>query len=373
MYILYSLYSGYNNSVDREVVSDWKSNDLKCVKWTEDDMVQRETPIAAEGETSGPELLNVPDFIKKHNKDLFPSKSYFGATHSLMSICNNSDSSAAMCVPKFGKWQTNSFMVAPKSKTIACRIQKSMSTVLDAIVCYLHNEKEFPESKYSNFSTNERLCHDRSDADSLKSIVQSQNISNFEHLFQHWNVFAVVRHPIDRLLSGFLDKCIGHPIYLDTNTEEDKFTCHGCGANFTCFVISQYHRLMTQYQHPHYRITNADLHFFPQNWRCEFNRYLANISIVKYSNPKTGKYDADLFINGVMNVLEQKNNVNPQSLKIIQKYLRKSKTNHVTRDTIARQFLQELLFCSPFLMELVVRMYYWDFVLFDYPIPEINL
>ncbi|KAI1715126.1 sulfotransferase family domain-containing protein [Ditylenchus destructor] len=335
-------------------------------------MVLSETPIAAEGQISGPELLNVSDFIKKHNTNIIPTESYFGMTQSPMNICKNNDSSAIMCVPKFGAWRSNHFAVAPKSKTIACRIQKSMSTVLDAIACYLYDEKAFRECKYSNFSTNERLCQNRTDAVSLEDIVQSQNISNFDDLFQHWNVLAVVRDPIDRLLSAFLDKCIGHPIYQDTNTEEDKFACYGCGANFTCFVIHQYHRLMTQSQHPHYRITNADLHFFPQNWRCEFNRFLANISIVKYSNPETGKYDADFFIDGLMKVLEQKNNVNPESLKVIRKYLKESKTIHVTRDTVARQFLQELLFSSPFLMEFVVRMYYWDFVMFDYPIPEIN-
>ncbi|KAI1711331.1 sulfotransferase family domain-containing protein [Ditylenchus destructor] len=269
MYFLYSLYFDYKN---RPAASVWRSDGIasslslsldskpyECVNWTEVEL--REAPIAAGGQISGPELLNVSDFIKKHNKN-----------------------------------------VAAKSKTIACRIQKSMSTVLDAIACYLYDEKAFRECKYSNFSTNERLCRNRTDAVSLEDIVQSQNDTSFEHLFRDWNVFTVVRHPIDRLLSGFLDKCIGHPIYLDTNTEEDKFACYGCGANFTCFVIHQYHRLMTQSQHPHYRITNADLHFFPQNWRCEFDRFLANISIVKYSNPQTGKYNPDLFIDGLMKV-----------------------------------------------------------------------
>ncbi|KAI1707107.1 sulfotransferase family domain-containing protein [Ditylenchus destructor] len=301
-------------------------------------------------------------------------KSYFGTSYPPMNICKNNDSRASLCVQKFGPWSSNNFAMAPKAKTIACRIEKSMSTVLDNLICYLNDEKMFRECKEfcKNLATDPRLCEEDNFAASLENIIQSQNISTFEHLFQHWNVFAVIRHPVDRLLSGFLDKCIGNPIYLDTKMEEDKFTCHGCGANFTCFVINQYHRLMAQFHHPQYKITNADLHFFPQNWRCEFNRFLTNISIVKYSNPQTGMFDADLFISGLTKVLQQKNSVSPDSLKFISEQLKESETLHVTRNTIARQFLQKLLFSNPFLMELIVRMYYWDFVIFDYPIPEIN-
>ncbi|KAI1715862.1 sulfotransferase family domain-containing protein [Ditylenchus destructor] len=293
--------SSVNSSLDRKT--------YKCVNWTEVETVTTDTPTAVkEGQTSGPELLNVLDFITKHNSNIIPEKSYFGSTYPQMSICKNNDSSASLCVPQFGPWPSNSFAMAPNSKTVACRIQKSMSTVLDNLICYLYDEKAFRACKYKNFATNQRLCEDRIDAANLTSITRSQNISSLEHMFQHWNVFAVIRHPIDRLLSGFLDKCISHPIYLDTGTEEDKFTCHGCGANFTCFVINQYHRLMAQSQHPEYRVTNADLHFFPQSWRCEFKKFLPNISIVKYSNPQTGKYDADLIIDGLMKILQQKNN-----------------------------------------------------------------
>ncbi|KAI1696684.1 hypothetical protein DdX_18912 [Ditylenchus destructor] len=154
--------------MDRQVVSNWKSNDLdssvnsildakayKCVNWTKVETVATVTPIAKEGQISGPELLNVSDFIKIHNSNIFPAKNYFGTTYSRMNICTNSDSSANLCVPKFGPWPSNSFAMAPKLKTIACRIQKSMSTVLDNLICYLYDEKAFRACKYKNFATNE--------------------------------------------------------------------------------------------------------------------------------------------------------------------------------------------------------------------------
>ncbi|KAI1702104.1 sulfotransferase family domain-containing protein [Ditylenchus destructor] len=359
-----------------------------------DDVVRIVTDLRESEEDEGADV---------QRKQIIPMESYFGMTYSQKNICNNNDSSANLCVPKFGPWSSNSFAMAPKSKTIACRIQKVMSTVLDHIACYLSDEKAFHDG-YKNFSTNDRRPSTanmvwlwngflyglsqvnlgvyglsqvnlgvyglsqytgypsiraipvyglsqvnlgvyglsqytgypsiraipvyrlsqytgypsiraipvygpsqytgypsiraipvyglsqvnlgvyglsqvyRALSESLAAFGRSkrakldlvrdlsQNINSLEHLFQHWNVFAVIRHPIDRLLSGFLDKCISHPIYLDTGVEEDKFTCHGCGANFTCFVINQYHRIMAQSQQPEYRITNADIHFFPQSW-----------------------------------------------------------------------------------------------------------
>ncbi|KAI1693205.1 sulfotransferase family domain-containing protein [Ditylenchus destructor] len=103
--------------------------------------------------------------------------------------------------------------MAPKSKTVACRIHQSVSTMLDNLICYLNNENAFRACEYETFDTNEskerfRLCDDRIDVANIENIVESQNISNFEHLFQDWNVVAVIGHPIDRLLAGFLDKCI---------------------------------------------------------------------------------------------------------------------------------------------------------------------
>lgn len=43
-----------------------------------------------------------------------------------------------------------------------------------------------------------------------------------------------------------------------------------------------------------------------------------------------------------------------------------------TFDSEARHFLEKRLRSSPFLMELVVRMFYWDFVLLNYDIPRVN-
>ncbi|KAK5974391.1 hypothetical protein GCK32_021608 [Trichostrongylus colubriformis] len=44
-------------------------------------------------------------------------------------------------------------------------------------------------------------------------------------------LFAVVRHPIDRFLSGYVDKCMKERTYF---TEKER--CFGCQNDMRCFV-----------------------------------------------------------------------------------------------------------------------------------------
>lgn len=44
-------------------------------------------------------------------------------------------------------------------------------------------------------------------------------------------------------------------------------------------------------------------------------------------------------------------------------------TSHATANSQARRFYERRLRASPFLLEFVVRMYYWDYKLFNYPLP----
>ncbi|KIH48074.1 hypothetical protein ANCDUO_21860, partial [Ancylostoma duodenale] len=72
-------------------------------------------------------------------------------------------------------------------------------------------------------------------------------------------LFAVVREPIERFLSGFLDKCIFENDY-DGDTSD---ICYGCVDDIHCFVDELYKRLMER-KKENKREFYHSRHFAPQ-------------------------------------------------------------------------------------------------------------
>lgn len=92
---------------------------------------------------------------------------------------------------------------------------------------------------------------------------------------------------------------------------------------------------------------------------------------IKYSNNLTGE---KIFINKLIEYFKSVG-VDSISLEFIQTQLEspaKEHTVHSTVESVARKYFTDQIYKNPFLMEFVVRMFYWDFRLFNYSIPEIN-
>ncbi|KAK6022825.1 hypothetical protein OSTOST_11462, partial [Ostertagia ostertagi] len=64
--------------------------------------------------------------------------------------------------------------------------------------------------------------------------------------------------------------------------------------------------------------------------------------------------------------------VSESSIDYIAKSLRSGRTAHSTVTSQARVMLEDRLRTSPYLMELIVRIFYHDFKLFGYPLPDLN-
>ncbi|KAH7706602.1 Protein C18B2.1 [Aphelenchoides avenae] len=77
--------------------------------------------------------------IQEANSDPLPTHSYFGLTNA-STLCRGRD--AKKCTAKFRPLETR-LVTAPKYRISACLIQKNMSTLLRAIICYLYNERAF--------------------------------------------------------------------------------------------------------------------------------------------------------------------------------------------------------------------------------------
>lgn len=111
-------------------------------------------------------------------------------------------------------------------------------------------------------------------------------------------------------------------------------------------------------------------HFFPQNWQCEFANYIGNYSVIKYSSGE-GKSS---FYNELKRVLSL-SRVPELKVEFVLERLRNEKTRHATHQgflkTLKKKVYKEL-YSSPYLMELLIRIYYQDFVLFGFDIPDLK-
>ncbi|KAK6054770.1 hypothetical protein COOONC_07725 [Cooperia oncophora] len=90
-----------------------------------------------------------------------------------------------------------------------------------------------------------------------------------------WLNIMVVREPLERFISGFVNKCI-----LDRNRTNP---CYNCGDDIACLMRRQYQRLMGDAQTPSLLHTVEDAHFAPQSWHCELRDNVQKYKIVQYN------------------------------------------------------------------------------------------
>ncbi|KHJ82754.1 hypothetical protein OESDEN_17551 [Oesophagostomum dentatum] len=97
---------------------------------------------------------------------------------------------------------------APNHRMMTCLIQKSMSTVMSAIFCFLIREKEFVDAgrsilrEYSDI----RMCEGKNEFKSMNAMLRGLHMR--VHDLNRWRFTVVTREPVDRFLSGFIDRCI---------------------------------------------------------------------------------------------------------------------------------------------------------------------
>ncbi|PAV83521.1 hypothetical protein WR25_19883 [Diploscapter pachys] len=230
-----------------------------------------------------------------------------------------------------------------------------MSTVMTGIICYLHNAGKFVEENRDILKEWKqiRFCMYRNEFLSLKMMFRRYKMNSTA---KGWKFLMVTRDPVDRFLSGFVDKCIRKP-------REALDYCNGCGANMTCFIIQEYERMKKQVEQNNFYRSFEDRHFFPQNWRCNLDGFYDRYNFIRYSSDPSLTLMEDLF----QVFREQK--VPDQNIEFIRDQLTRDRTIHSTIHSEARMFMENRLRSSPFLMEYIVRMFYQDFILFNYTLP----
>uniref|UniRef100_A0AC34FKL1 Sulfotransferase n=1 Tax=Panagrolaimus sp. ES5 TaxID=591445 RepID=A0AC34FKL1_9BILA len=96
-----------------------------------------------------------------------------------------------------------------------------------------------------------RFCWDKNEYIQVQNILDSANTT-----LEEWQLFAIVRDPFERFLSGFVHLCV-----------IDKYDCYKCKSdNLTCFLENAYQQAINYANGKNIIEYHVDGHIFPQNW-----------------------------------------------------------------------------------------------------------
>ncbi|WKX92412.1 hypothetical protein Q1695_010441 [Nippostrongylus brasiliensis] len=239
--------------------------------------------------------------------------------------------------------------IVPKYRLGVCEIQKNMATISYSIFCFLNNPNEFRSwnrtisTDYWNVSMCGKFPTRESYDDTIRVIGPNSTL------------FTVVRHPFERFLSAYLDKCINSQRF------HRDVRCFGCGTDLRCFVLA-IHRVLSLYHRGAIRKTPMVRimvrHFAPQTWYCDFQKHKYDYRLIRYHSGPGGKvrvakeFDEVLASAGV-----------PADLRaVIASEMQKGTTLHSTFGSATRPRLLKQMLSDRHIMKHLLEMYIHDFI-----------
>ncbi|KAL3084511.1 hypothetical protein niasHS_009282 [Heterodera schachtii] len=319
--------------------------------------------------------IDNPELLLGMNTQPLPTKSHFGTfNEDWDSICG-SDGQQQQCVRKFdGKFQRNVFI--PSLKLAGCLIAKNSNIFLETLFCYFANMNKLNTTNIDYILFNlprikKMFCYvetpyysELSMEELVTNVTRTKDPTNE---LQLWKMVALVRDPIERFIAGFVDKCFQAPLYRPEDTGGRQY-CNGCGPNLTCFVMTEYEKMLNHSSsNLSFVPTAEDAHFFPQNWLCPFQRI--NFTLIKYKSLAKAEDEqnfTDQFVAFLANIPSLSN----ETIEFVRAQAG-LKLGHHTSGSTAYKFVKKRLYESPFLMEFLVRMFYWDFKVLGFPLPKL--
>lgn len=233
-------------------------------------------------------------------------------------------------------------------------IPKVMSSLALGIFCYLRDPKKFKAHgrEISKEKWRWSFCEER-------YVLRDKR---YAYQFLAPTRLAFIRHPIDRFLSGFVNKCIlkGPYEYLEY--------CFGCKSNLNCFVdelrreLLRIHDANGEYDSP------IGAHLAPLTWYCNFKENLHNYVFVRHENGSEGvrRMGAQLY-----NIFKSVGVPTSQRDDIKQAVL-VGKSPHSTSSSSFRVEAEHELYANKTLLRSVIELYYYDFIIFGYEIPPLE-
>uniref|UniRef100_A0A1I7S9W2 Sulfotransfer_1 domain-containing protein n=1 Tax=Bursaphelenchus xylophilus TaxID=6326 RepID=A0A1I7S9W2_BURXY len=197
-----------------------------------------------------------------------------------------------------------------------------------------------------------------------EGLNEGNNISRIYsvHTSIDWQWFVVVRDPLDRFVSNYVDKCM-------LERRKTGALCYGCDdeRDVECVLKNIEERGFRWAEKGDVFPDFFDAHLFPQNWQCDFGSFINKYEIIHFSPPKSPGYAA--MLTQIMDIFRRKS-VPPATLNLITEALNGTTTKHSTNDKPERAEIKEMIGRNTRLMRRIVNLYYFDYRLFGYPMPE---
>ncbi|KAI6171419.1 hypothetical protein M3Y97_01042300 [Aphelenchoides bicaudatus] len=302
--------------------------------------------------------------IIKNNSRTFPHRSW---TYDLKTgICVGDD--ANNCLPGFAQQpQSRQYVLAKPTKSIHCVVQKSMSRIFKTLASFLNDPLEF-------FLSGKDIIEDVFDRRRYGGDVWT-----FPSDWQH---VMIVRDPIERFLSGYIHFC------LAGKRGTCSRYCNNCGTDIACFIERQFKNTRIIYDkkqvdipgNPVPHLSGKAVHMFPQTC-CSVNVFEYQTCSKKYCdlNKHFNKYkflyynsNSTIFFNQQLGPFLRSRNVSDSILNYIRNRMTTTRTAHSTSGFEAKQYLEEKIRSTPYLLEMMIRMFYHDYVAFNIPFPTLN-
>ncbi|EPB70005.1 hypothetical protein ANCCEY_10912 [Ancylostoma ceylanicum] len=241
-------------------------------------------------------------------------------------------------------------LTSPKYKLSSCMVEKTMTTLRTAIVVFLENPDLF-ENNYDNITMTNH---------------ETLTLLGYEHkvflnytrakasIGKNATFFSITRHPIDRFLSGYLDKCVAEA--------SKDYRCFGCNEDLKCFLDKLYEELWKTYNSASREYDYDLAHFAPQTWYCDYRNNLRDFIILDYKNDVN---EVAVQLNGVY----EKAGVPKKYRDIIARAIRKRKSNKSQAGKLERDKLERHLLADDSAFRRLLQIYFYDFVVFGYTLP----
>ncbi|CEF69971.1 Sulfotransferase family-containing protein [Strongyloides ratti] len=288
------------------------------------------------------------------------NKNYSVISKNNISNCFTTSFKTTTCMNLFSLPNNNNYLLQ-KYKLHTCSIGKNFSAYITAIFCYLLNQRKFKiifghleNGIWSSFP-----CHNVNGPFLTKDVIKDFTNKNEMEFWDRWKHIVIIRNPIDRFLSAFTHLCV------KKNNKYRKKDCFNCNSNMKCFLERLYKDILKVKKKK--KIINERIknHFYPQTVLCD---YIGRHQFIKYINFSTTK---EIFYSNLINEMEN-TNIPDNDIFFIEKEIREKVLKHTTTGTKLRNVQQLVLFNNLYLLDLATKIYYQDFIAFNYSLPKIS-
>ncbi|KAI6224017.1 hypothetical protein M3Y95_00838300 [Aphelenchoides besseyi] len=286
--------------------------------------------------------------IRRENSKKLPIRKWTYGNSS--GICEGKD--AQNCLPRFPLYKTfYNLFTAKSSKLGFCKVHKSASVVVISIACLLNDPLKF-------LNRGKDLIADAFDRQVQFNVQTAEE--NGVTTNEEWKLGFVIRDPLDRFLSAFTHLC------LVGREKGCLHLCYDCGSNMTCFLDRLYLQLKNIATNENATTHLIDNHLQPQSWFCELDTHFTNFTFLLYDSDSRKFYD-----NSLKPFLKSQN-VSADALDFIGRSLTSARAQHSTTNFELKPFLKERILRSSYLLEMFLRIYYHDYLMFNFTLPQIS-